>query len=114
MADCLRFDPQKRPTCAQALQHPYFQVGVGISVPLKPLTIEKPIKQQQRLGSPPLEKKKKKQNNFSADASFPSLVKKDSQSKLLKQARYVPGVRNKGKFKHICIHHIRCTYIIKE
>lgn len=30
LADLLIYDPKKRPTAAQALQHPYFQVGQGI------------------------------------------------------------------------------------
>lgn len=91
MSEFLRFDPQKRPTCAQALQHPYFQVGVGVSMPLKSLiTMDKPA--TKRFGSP--DKKKKKQQPFKEEV-FP-LVKKESQNKLLKQARYVPGIRNKG------------------
>jgi len=28
--DLLIYDPKKRPTAAQALQYPYFQVGIGI------------------------------------------------------------------------------------
>jgi len=31
MEAMLRYDPKKRPTCAQALQFPYFQVGQGIT-----------------------------------------------------------------------------------
>ena len=30
IADLLHYDPKKRPTAAQALQHPYFQVGMNI------------------------------------------------------------------------------------
>lgn len=37
MADLMKFDPQKRPTCAQALRYPYFQVGINLPVSMKPL-----------------------------------------------------------------------------
>lgn len=30
ISDMLAYDPAKRPTCAQALQSPYFQVGMGV------------------------------------------------------------------------------------
>eukprot|EP00818_Percolomonas_sp_WS_P006460 CAMPEP_0117444132 /NCGR_PEP_ID=MMETSP0759-20121206/5071_1 /TAXON_ID=63605 /ORGANISM="Percolomonas cosmopolitus, Strain WS" /LENGTH=378 /DNA_ID=CAMNT_0005236165 /DNA_START=1300 /DNA_END=2436 /DNA_ORIENTATION=+ len=38
ISDMLHFDPSKRPTCAQCLQYPYFQVGMSIplSTPSKP------------------------------------------------------------------------------
>ncbi|TYZ61161.1 hypothetical protein PybrP1_012377 [[Pythium] brassicae (nom. inval.)] len=34
MADLLKYDPNQRPTSSQALQYPFFQVNVSVSVPL--------------------------------------------------------------------------------
>eukprot|EP00762_Andalucia_godoyi_P001104 ANDGO_02087.mRNA.1 putative serine/threonine-protein kinase DDB_G0268078 len=34
MTEMLRYDPQKRPTAMQCLQHPYFQIGVPLGVDL--------------------------------------------------------------------------------
>jgi serine/threonine protein kinase len=36
MKDLLTFDPSKRPTCQQALQYPYFQVGASPRLFIKP------------------------------------------------------------------------------
>ncbi|KAG2375044.1 hypothetical protein C9374_010048 [Naegleria lovaniensis] len=35
MTDLLKFDPMKRPTASQALQYPFFQVGISVPIPLK-------------------------------------------------------------------------------
>lgn len=36
MKDMMLFDPKKRPTSSQALQYPFFQIGIAIPMPLKP------------------------------------------------------------------------------
>ena len=41
MRDMLMWDPKKRPTCAQALRYPYFQVGP------KPVQQPQPLQQRQ-------------------------------------------------------------------
>lgn len=46
MRDMLMWDPKKRPTCAQALRYPYFQVGQNFP---KPLQQQNQQQQQQRL-----------------------------------------------------------------
>lgn len=35
MTVLLKFDPMKRPTASQALQYPFFQVGISVPIPLK-------------------------------------------------------------------------------
>ncbi len=35
MTDLMRYDPNKRPTASQALQHPYFQIGISAPIPIK-------------------------------------------------------------------------------
>ena len=35
MTDLLNYDPMKRPTASQALQYPFFQVGISAPIPLK-------------------------------------------------------------------------------
>ncbi|CAB1436078.1 unnamed protein product [Pleuronectes platessa] len=35
MKDMLRWDPEKRPSAAQALRYPYFHVGQALGAPLK-------------------------------------------------------------------------------
>ncbi|KAL9981209.1 hypothetical protein ACROYT_G009882 [Oculina patagonica] len=44
MRDMLLWDPKKRPTCAQALKYPYFQVGQNLP---KPVQQVKPLQQRQ-------------------------------------------------------------------
>ena len=44
MRDMLLWDPKKRPTCAQALKYPYFQVGQNLP---KPAPQTKPLQQRQ-------------------------------------------------------------------
>jgi protein kinase len=38
MTDLLRWDPNKRPTCSQALQYPFFTIGISIPMPLRTRT----------------------------------------------------------------------------
>lgn len=51
MRDMLLWDPKKRPTCAQALKYPYFQVGQNLPKPapqIKPLQQRQPPQPQQQ------------------------------------------------------------------
>lgn len=45
MRDMMMWDPKKRPTCAQALRYPYFQVGQNFP---KPLQQPQPLQQRQQ------------------------------------------------------------------
>ena len=38
MTDLMNFDPNKRPTCSQALQYPFFTVGISVPLPIKTST----------------------------------------------------------------------------
>ena len=44
MRDMMMWDPKKRPTCAQALRYPYFQVGQNLPKPSQPT---QPLQQRQ-------------------------------------------------------------------
>lgn len=44
MRDMLLWDPKKRPTCAQALKYPYFQVGQNLPKPAQQI---RPLQQRQ-------------------------------------------------------------------
>jgi hypothetical protein len=35
MTDLMKYDPSKRPTASQALQYPYFQIGISAPIPMK-------------------------------------------------------------------------------
>lgn len=51
MRDMLLWDPKRRPTCAQALKYPYFQVGQNLPKPapqIKPLQQRQPPQPQQQ------------------------------------------------------------------
>ena len=68
MRDMLMWDPKKRPTCAQALRYPYFQVGQNLPKPIQqtqPLQQRQPPQpQQQQQQRPALQQARKDSFNF--------------------------------------------------
>lgn len=72
MRDMLLWDPKKRPTCAQALKYPYFQVGQNLPKPapqIKPLQQRQPPQPQQQQYQQPVQKQERKD---SVDSYFGS------------------------------------------
>ena len=105
MTDLLLWDPKKRPTAAQALQYPFFQVGVS-----QPPSRQSSASSQARPSSKGSQKKspllaaQQNQNStrVNSRASNPgsSGTKGTSSGKqeggLLSKARYFPGTQNSG------------------
>lgn len=81
LTDLMHYDPKKRPTAAQALQYPYFQVGVGI-IP--------------GLGSFPGNLKPTGREEKTVPSRLPSEHKSDRKKAApvinVRNARYHPGV----------------------
>ena len=71
MRDMLMWDPKKRPTCAQALKYPYFQVGQNLP---KPVQQTKPLQQRQppQPQHPPQEPVKRQERKDSFGSSLGS------------------------------------------
>ena len=66
MRDMLLWDPKKRPTCAQALKYPYFQVGQNLPKPapqIKPLQQRQPPQPQQQQYQQPVQERKDSVNS---------------------------------------------------
>ena len=67
MRDMLMWDPKKRPTCAQALRYPYFQVGQNLSKPtqqIQPLQQRQPPQPQQQPKPAPQQERKDSVKSF--------------------------------------------------
>jgi len=89
MTDLMKFDPQKRPTCAQALQYPYFQIGISLPISMKPFK-EKQGNQNKKV------KAMQVLDNYPPSSN--GLNQKQSiGSRLMKNSRYLPGTKLKGK-----------------
>ncbi|XP_020622364.1 serine/threonine-protein kinase ICK-like [Orbicella faveolata] len=66
MRDMLLWDPKKRPTCAQALKYPYFQVGQNLPKPapqIKPLQQRQPPQPPQQQYQQPVQERKDSVNS---------------------------------------------------
>lgn len=74
MTDLLKFDPNQRPTSSQALQYPFFQVNVNITMPL---TVSTPGQPQDR--------------ERERSDSFSSLGKGENFTPPQKSAEYLPS-----------------------
>lgn len=74
MTDLLKFDPNQRPTSSQALQYPFFQVNVNITMPLTVSTPGQPQDREQERSD-----------------SFSSIGKGESFTPPQKSAEYLPS-----------------------
>eukprot|EP00761_Pharyngomonas_kirbyi_P014628 gb/GECH01014658.1/.p1 GENE.gb/GECH01014658.1/~~gb/GECH01014658.1/.p1 ORF type:complete len:437 (+),score=79.42 gb/GECH01014658.1/:1-1311(+) len=122
MTDMLQYDPSKRPTAVQALQYPYFQVGITIKYPPKthPQRSHQSsissrysdqdnqkqyfqnIKQTNRhhAHQPTSNIKAKRFSGFPRhnyqDESNSTKQKRNESNPYLRNARYIPGVNSRG------------------
>lgn len=84
MRDLMMWDPKKRPTAAQALKYPYFQVGQNLVKQTKPLMTEnKPPKQAVTQQQQPTEKvsgKRGFEDEFSSSGKSQPVAKAPLQS----------------------------------
>lgn len=97
----LRYDPTKRPSAAECLQHPYFQVRLPIPLSVasgeKEEEIKKPTedKSQDLEDSSQLNELKRAEENINR----PRRIKITSKE-LMQNARYRPGVKPLAALKN--------------
>ena len=93
--EMMRYDPTKRPSAADCLQHPYFQVRLPI-----PLSVTNEEKEEEK-GKPIDERPAKTDDEFSPQNSLPwggeemarPKRNKITSKELMNNARYKPGVK---------------------